>query len=271
MSSREGGRGRGGACLIARSFLPTPVNHHNSAPKYHTSRIVGLREGQRQPHHQKPPSNYRQHKTPTHPSNRTSNFTHTTTQAQSTYNHTTHSINITSHQSTANATYRVQLLKIDMSRQTKIFRNHFYHLNVSLIILTENNSSYNTITDETTVVDVLSSPKARQRFKKINLKPIILPDLCAKMTVFLCQVYSSIRYFAPILISKEITKHQHWVKTPEISKNIPQTHIIKITFTDIATTEKVLQNGLLMCNTKITLTEIEVEKYTHRHRVGLTS
>ncbi|KAF2356871.1 hypothetical protein FHG87_012372 [Trinorchestia longiramus] len=38
---------------------------------------------------------------------------------------------------------------------------------------------------------------------------------------------------------------------------------IKITFSEISTTQKILQNGLLMFNIKITPSQIELEKYTH--------
>ncbi|KAF2368782.1 hypothetical protein FHG87_000469 [Trinorchestia longiramus] len=100
-------------------------------------------------------------------------------------------------------------------------------------------------------------------WRKIHLKPIIPPDLRAKRTVFVRQLDRSIGQLEPDFISKEIAKHQPWAETPEISKIKHYTHVIKITFTDIATTEKVLRNGWLMFNTKMTPTQIEAEKYTH--------
>ncbi|KAF2350905.1 Bud13 [Trinorchestia longiramus] len=227
----------------ARSLLQTPVS--TRPPRSHATEL---------------PTPHTITNTPKHRQNVNNNATHDVTP---------------SHQRTRNATYRVQFRKIDINTpkdRQNFFETTVYHLNVPLIRLAENDTGYHAVTDKTTAIDELTSPKATQLFKKINLKPITPPELHAKRTIFVCQLDSSIGQLAPDFISKEIAKHQPWAKTPEISKIKYYTHVIKITFTDITTTEKVLQNRLMIFNTKIMLTQIELKsrkKLIHIHILPL--
>ncbi|KAF2345558.1 hypothetical protein FHG87_023686 [Trinorchestia longiramus] len=79
----------------------------------------------------------------------------------------------------------------------------------------QNNSGYYAITDEAAAVDKLTSFKATELFTKINLKPIIPPDLRAKRTIFIRQLDSSVGKLTPEEISREIKTQQPWAKILE--------------------------------------------------------
>ncbi|KAF2347436.1 hypothetical protein FHG87_021807 [Trinorchestia longiramus] len=145
----------------------------------------------------------------------------------------------------------------------KIFETTFKDHDVPLTKLSENNSGYYAITDEAAAVDKLTSLKATELFKKINLKPIVPPDLRAKRTILIRQQDSSIGKLTPEEITREIKSRQPWAKILGITKMKNYTHVIKITFSEISITQKILQNGLLMFSTKNTLSQIELEKYTY--------
>ncbi|KAF2348924.1 hypothetical protein FHG87_020316 [Trinorchestia longiramus] len=73
----------------------------------------------------------------------------------------------------------IQLRKINPDTTTekqKYFETTFKDLDVSLTKLLENNSGYYAKTDEAAAVNKLTSLKANELFKKINLKPIIPPE-----------------------------------------------------------------------------------------------
>ncbi|KAF2344314.1 hypothetical protein FHG87_024930 [Trinorchestia longiramus] len=182
-------------------------------------------------------------------------------------NHSTNNHNTRStHNHTKNTTFRIQLRKINpdiTTEKQKIFETTFKDLDVPLTKLSENNSGYYAITDEAAAVDKLTSLKATELFKKINLKPIFPPDLRAKKTIFIRQLDSSIGKLTPEEITREIKTQQPWAEILKVTKIKNYTHVIKITFSEISTTQKILQNGLLMFNTKITLSQIELEKYTY--------
>ncbi|KAF2344683.1 hypothetical protein FHG87_024562, partial [Trinorchestia longiramus] len=77
------------------------------------------------------------------------------------------------------------------------------------------------------------------------------------------QLDSSIGKLTPEEIAREIKTQQPWAKILEVTKIKNYTHVIKVTFSEISITQKFLQNGLLMFNTKITPSQIELEKYTY--------
>ncbi|KAF2345835.1 hypothetical protein FHG87_023410 [Trinorchestia longiramus] len=176
MSSREGGQGRGGAGHTARSLLLTPVNSRPS--RLHIAEPLPYRINTTI--HQK---------TIQHSNNHTTNNHNT----RPTYNHT------------KNTTFRIQLRKMNPDITTdkqKIFETTFKDLDVPLTKLSEKNSGYYVITDEAAAVDKLTSFKATELFKKINLKPIIPPDIRAKRTIFIRQLDSSIGKLTPEEIVK---------------------------------------------------------------------
>ncbi|KAF2359157.1 hypothetical protein FHG87_010085 [Trinorchestia longiramus] len=154
MSSHEGGQGRGGAGHTARSLLPTPVI--SRPPRLHIAE----------------------------PLPRRINTTHQNTTLRSN-NHSTNSLNTRpTYNHTKNTTFRIQLRKINPNITTdkqKIFETTFEDLDVPLTKLTENNSGYYALTDEAAAVDKLTSSKATELFKKINLRPIIPPDISSQI------------------------------------------------------------------------------------------
>ncbi|KAF2345431.1 hypothetical protein FHG87_023812 [Trinorchestia longiramus] len=211
MFSREGGQGRGGAGHTARSLLPTPVN--STPPRLHIAEPLPRR------------INTTSHQNTTlHSNNHSTNNLNT----RPTYNHT------------KNTTFRIQLRKINPNITTdkqKIFETTFKDLDVPLTKLTENNSGYYAITDEAAAVDKLTSSKATELFKKINLRPIIPPDIRAKRTIFIRQLDSSIGKLTPEEIAREIKTQQPWAKILEVTKIKNYTHVIKVTFSEISITK----------------------------------
>ncbi|KAF2359238.1 hypothetical protein FHG87_010004 [Trinorchestia longiramus] len=144
----------------------------------------GVRERGRWPHRQKPPAHFRKHKTSTQPRSRT---------PTPPYQH---------HNSAP---------KHHIARQQPLNQQPQHESNAQ----PQNNSGYYAITDEAAAIDKLTSLKATELFKKINLKPIIPPDLRAKRTVFIHQLDSSIGKLSPEEITREIKTQQTWEKILE--------------------------------------------------------
>ncbi|KAF2349625.1 hypothetical protein FHG87_019619 [Trinorchestia longiramus] len=90
---------------------------------------------------------------------------------------------------------RVQLKTIDLAKPTdkpRIFEITFRELNAPLIRLTTTKTGYYAVTDDVTSIDKLTFKKGITAFEKINLTPIITPDLRAKSTAFVRQIDADI-------------------------------------------------------------------------------
>ncbi|KAF2354943.1 hypothetical protein FHG87_014300 [Trinorchestia longiramus] len=217
MSSREGGQGRGGAGHTARSLLPIPVN--SRPPRLHiankqtkqtifiSNQVHKVFLHKRRPDTEHGPQTTRLRWLP----RRINTTTHQNT-TQHSNNHSTNNHNTRlTYNHTKNTTFRIQLRKINPDITTdkqKIFETTFKDLDVPLTKLSENNSGYYAITDEAAAVDKLTSSKATELFKKINLRPIIPPKLRAKRTIFIRQLDSSIGKLTLEEIAREIKTQQ---------------------------------------------------------------
>ncbi|KAF2356607.1 Transposase Tc1-like [Trinorchestia longiramus] len=235
----RGGRGEEAPATPPEAFSPLPLTLESRPSRLHIAEPLPRR------------INTTIHQNTTQHSNNHSINNHNT---RPTYNHT------------KNTTFRIQLRKINPDTTTdkqKIFETTFKDLDVLPTKLSENNSGYYAITDEAAAVDKLTSFKATKLFKKLNLRPIIPPDVRAKRTIFIRQLDSSIGKLTPEEIAREKKTQQPWAKILEVTKIENYTHLIKITFSEISITQKILQNGLLMFNTKITPSQIKFEKYTY--------
>ncbi|KAF2343844.1 hypothetical protein FHG87_025400, partial [Trinorchestia longiramus] len=163
-------------------------------------------------------------------------------------------------------TYRVQLKTIDLAKPTdkqKTFEITFRELNAPLIRLTTTRTGYYAVTDDVTSIDKLTSKKATTAFEKINLTPIIPPDLRAKRTVFIRQIDADIGLKPAEEIKNEIKRQNDWRTVTEVIKIKNYTHLLKLVTTDTTTAQRLLRQGLYMFHTKITPQQCEQEKYTH--------
>ncbi|KAF2354195.1 hypothetical protein FHG87_015050 [Trinorchestia longiramus] len=151
MSSREGGRGKGGAGLTARSLLSTPVN--TKPPRDHVAEPLPRRTN-----------------TTTLPQNTTQHANN-----HSTNNHNTRP----THKHTKNTTFRVQIQKINsnITTEKQNIRKNIQRPLRTTTKISKNNSGYYAITDKAAAVDKLTSLNATELFKKLNLKPIKQPHI----------------------------------------------------------------------------------------------
>ncbi|KAF2349268.1 hypothetical protein FHG87_019976 [Trinorchestia longiramus] len=123
-------------------------------------------------------------------------------------------------------TYRVQLKTIDLAKPTdkqKFFEITFRELNAPLIRLTTTRTGYYAVTDDVTSIDKLTSKKATTAFEKINLTPIIPPDLRAKRTVFIRQIDADIGLKRAEEIKNETKRQNDWLTGPHrtLAANCP--------------------------------------------------
>ncbi|KAF2346163.1 Reverse transcriptase domain [Trinorchestia longiramus] len=162
-------------------------------------------------------------------------------------------------------TYRVQLKFIDLNitvERHKIFETTFGQLDAPLIRLTDTRTGFYAVTDEANTMDKLTSNKAIEAFKKLNLKPIIPPDLRARRSVFIRQIDYYIGSKNPEEIKEEIQRIQPWLKVSEVIKIKHYTHLLKIVTADTTIAQRILREGFKMFNTKITARQCEQETYT---------
>ena len=163
-------------------------------------------------------------------------------------------------------TYRVQLKKIDANvtvNREDIFRTAFQTINAPLIRLTDTRTGFYAVTDDQTAVDKLTSQKATDSFKTINLTPITPPDLRAKRTIFVRQIDRYAGSHTPDEIKREIQTLNRDIKIDTVIKIKDYTHIIKIIAHDSQTAQFILTHGFNMFHTRITPHQCEQEKYVH--------
>ena len=144
-----------------------------------------------------------------------------------------------------------------------IFRITFQDLDALLTRLTPTKTGYYANTDDPAAVDKLTSPKAIQRFKTINIQPVIPPEQRSKRTIFIRQLDSHVGKHTPEQLKYEIEQQNPWIKLTEVIKIKQYTHLIKIICSETSTATKILQNGLQVFNTRISPHQCEREKYTH--------
>ncbi|KAF2359733.1 hypothetical protein FHG87_009509 [Trinorchestia longiramus] len=163
-------------------------------------------------------------------------------------------------------TYRMELQVIDPNitvERHKIFETTFGQLDAPLIRLTDTRTGFYAVTDEANTIDKLTSNKAIEAFKKLNLKPIISPDLRERRSVFIRQIDYYIGSKNPEKIKEEIQRIQPWLKVSEVIKIKQDTHLLKIVTADTTIAQRILTEGFKMFNTKISARQCEQETYTH--------
>lgn len=163
-------------------------------------------------------------------------------------------------------THRIQLKYIDPSKKTakeEIFETAFKNLEAPLTRLADTQSGFYATTDDQQVIDKLTSAKAIELFRKINLKPVEPPELRSKKTIFVRQVDSSAGGRAAEDIKTELQTNQTWLKIKEIIKIKDYTHVFKIVCSETQMANRILETGLNLFNTRIPQYNCEMEDFTH--------
>lgn len=145
----------------------------------------------------------------------------------------------------------------------EIFKIAFQNLNAPLIRLTETRAGFFAITDDFNAIDQLTSQKAVQLFRNINLSPITPPDLKAKRTIFVRQIDHYAGSHSAEEIRTEIEKCNKKLKLEAVIKIKNFTHVVKLVAVDTKTAQEILLNGLVMFHTRVTSFQCEQEKYVH--------
>ena len=162
--------------------------------------------------------------------------------------------------------HRILLKHINPTSPTNkqdIFRITFQELDAPLTRLTPTKTGFYANTDDPAAVDKLTSPKAIQHFRSINIQPVIPPEQRSKRTIFIRQLDSHVGEHTPEQLKHEIEQQNPWIKLTEVIKIKQYTHLIKIICSETSTATKILQNGLQMFNTRTSPHQCEREKYTH--------
>lgn len=172
----------------------------------------------------------------------------------------------TRHDKPRNKTHRIQLRYIDSSKKTKkeeVFETAFRELQAPLTKLTETQSGFYATTDDQQAIDKLTTARATDLFKKINLKPVEPPELRSKKTIFVRQVDSSAGDRPAEEIKQELQEKHQWLKVKEVIKIKQYTHVFKIVCTETQMASKILETGLSIFNTRIPPYNCEMEEFTH--------
>ena len=146
--------------------------------------------------------------------------------------------------------------------KSAIFQVTFQELNTPLTRLTPTKNGFYANTDDLHAIDTLTSSRAIDTFRKINITPVIPPEQRSKRTIFIRQLDSYAGQHSAEQIKQEIENKNTWIKLTEVIKIKQYTHLIKIICTETSTATKILDNGLQMFNTRITPQQCEREIYT---------
>jgi hypothetical protein len=162
--------------------------------------------------------------------------------------------------------HRLNLRLIDPRIKTsreQIFEVAFGQLNTPLTRLFDSGNGFYAATDDIKFIDQLLTPRAFSEFAKINIQPVLPPEIKAKRTIFVRQVDSSVGGRSSADLKTEISKLNQWAKITEIIKIKEYTHVFKIFCTDVSTASRILSDGFIAFSTKISASQCEPEEFTH--------
>jgi len=162
-------------------------------------------------------------------------------------------------------TFRIKLKKIHQSKTVEkglIFEACFSTLNAPLLKLHPTKDGFYGVSEKPEYIDRLTSSKAIDTFKKINIEPVIPPELRAQRSVFVRRLDSYVGEHSAEDLKKELERNQEWLKC-EVIKIKHYTHLIKIICKDTEMATKVINSGLSCFHTRIAADQCEREEYTH--------
>lgn len=162
--------------------------------------------------------------------------------------------------------HRLSLRLIDPRIKTsraQIFEVAFGQLSTPLTRLFDSGNGFYAATDDIKFIDQLLTPRAFSEFSKINIQPVLPPEIKAKRTIFVRQVDSSVGGRSSADLKKEICKLNQWANITDIIKIKEYTHVFKIFCTDVSTASRILTDGFVAFFTKISPSQCEPEEFTH--------
>lgn len=161
---------------------------------------------------------------------------------------------------------RVLLRTIDHGKRTDredIFRVTFGKLDAPLTRLSDTANGFYAVSDDVRTIDKLLTDKAITELAKINLQPVIPPDVRARRTIFVRQVDRIVGTKTADEIKTELETQQHWLRITEIIKIKDYTHVFKIICNETTMADRILTDGLKAFNTRLTPGQCEQERFTH--------
>ena len=161
---------------------------------------------------------------------------------------------------------KLALKKIDCSKEAprgKLLEVCFGKLQAPLNRINEIKDGFLAFSEDPTVLDELTTERAIKALKEINLKPSIPPQIQAKKTLFIRQIDITVGERSENEIMNEIKRNHPTLKIEKVIKIPNRTHFFKLLCKDIPTAEKVLQDGLLMFHTKISIAQVTQENFVH--------
>ena len=139
----------------------------------------------------------------------------------------------------------------------------FGKLEIPLIRISDAKNGFSAITDDQNHIDKILSPSSVEVLSTINLKPVIPPELKSRRTVFVRQLDHSVGSRPANEIISELEKNHNYLKIAAVHKIKHYTHLLKIECTETQMADRILENGVIMFNTRVTPFQTEREKYIH--------
>ena len=160
--------------------------------------------------------------------------------------------------------HKLQLKLLDTNERLpdrhKVFDITCNKLNAPLTNLYQHPNGYQAATDRDDTIEKLLTKKAIDEFRKINLTPVLPPDVRAKRTIFARRLDPYVTQHDNNAIKKELTERNddlHIRDVFKISKSV-----IKITCDDIQTAQRLTTNGFKAFNTRTPPQQCEEEAFT---------
>ena len=162
--------------------------------------------------------------------------------------------------------FKILLRKINPSTPTtheQIFRVTCRDIDTPLTRINDTHNGFYAYTDQQQHIDKLLTPASFQSLRTINLEPSIPPELRAKRTVFVRQLDQSVGSRPTDELQAELERNHPWLQVREVLKIKHFTHLIKLQLQDTAMADRILTEGLLLFNTRISPHQCALEKFTH--------
>ena len=162
--------------------------------------------------------------------------------------------------------YKILLRKINPNTPTtheQIFRVTFKEIDTPLTRINDTHNGFHAFTDKQENIDKLLTPASIKSLRNINLEPSIPPELRAKRSVFVRQLDHSVGSRSTEDLKAELERNHPWLQVREVTKIKHYTHVLKLQLQDTQMANKIIADGLLLFNTRISPHQCSPEKFTH--------
>ena len=161
--------------------------------------------------------------------------------------------------------FRLHLKRIDpnvpMPDKDSLYKLTFKKLTAPLTGLKIQDDRILAFADQNSTIDLLLTPTARTEFAKLNLKPMTPPDITASRTLIIRQIDESIGNRTSDELTAELTKNHPDLKLT--ATTVPgRNRFFKILCNDSCDVNKILDDGLLLFNMRISPNQIVQQTFT---------